>query len=282
MKISRGPMGLVFAAVLALIATDVMAQGPGGRRGGPGGPGGPGGFRGGFGGPGGMMGRFGGGGGNMLGLVQIEKVQEELELLPDQKEALGKIAEGRPRPERPEGIDFRDRSEENRAKLEEFMEKMRKEREEFETKAVAQLEEVLFPEQMERLKQIEVQTSGVRALMIKHVADELKLTADQKEKLEGVSREVGEEMMGKMREIFSSGDREGAREKIDELRKEGDEKILAVLTSEQRAQFDKMKGEPFEMPEMGRGGFGRGGRGGPGGPGGPGGRGRGGRPPAEE
>jgi hypothetical protein len=52
------------------------------------------------------------------------------------------------------------------------------------------------------------------------------------------------------------------------MRKESDEQVLAVLTEEQRKQFDEMKGEPFEMPE---GGFGRGGFGGGFGGGGPGG-----------
>jgi len=280
-------MALIFAAVLALVATDVLAQ----RGGGPGGPGGrrggPGRFGGGFGGPGGgMMGR-----GGMLALLQIDKVREELELLPDQQEALGKIADNRPRPERPEGVDFRDRSEANRPKIEAFMEKMRQEREQFESKAVAQLEEVLFPEQMERLKQIEIQTAGVRALMITHVADELKLTDAQQKELEEVSQNVGEEMMSKMRQLFQSGDREGIREKMEEARKESEEKLLNVLTADQKSKFEKMKGKPFEMPEMGRGGFGRGrggdaggrGRGGPGrGERGRGGRGPGGRPPADE
>jgi Spy/CpxP family protein refolding chaperone len=249
MKISRVPMAIVFAAALALLATDAMAQrgeGPGGRRG-------PGGIRGGFPGPG-MMGR----GGGMLGLLQLDKVQEELELLPDQKEALGKIAQNRPRPERPEGIDFGDRSEENRAKVEEFMEKMRKQREEFETKAVAQLEEVLFPEQMERLKQIEIQVAGVRALTQKNVAEELKLSESQQKELREVAENVGREMMGKMRELFQSGQREGIREKMEAARKESEEKLLSVLTTEQKNQFEAMKGDPFEMPEFGRGGFGRG------------------------
>ena len=172
------------------------------------------------------------------------------------------------------------------------MEKMRKQREEFEAKAVSQLDEVLFPEQMERLKQIEIQVAGVRALMIKHVAEELKLTAAQQKELEDVSEKVGQEMMSKMRELFQSGDRENIREKMEEARKESEEKLLNVLTSEQKSKFEKMKGEPFEMPDFGRGGFGRGGRGrggdnadgGRGGRGGfgRGGRGPGGRPPADE
>jgi hypothetical protein len=99
-------------------------------------------------------------------------------------------------------------------------------------------------------------------------------------------------MMTKVRELFQGGgDREKAREQFRKLREEAEAKVLAVLTSEQKEQFESLKGDSFEMPEGGvgfrRGGFrGRGGEGRPGGregrgrPGGPEGRGRpGGRGP---
>jgi hypothetical protein len=198
----------------------------------------------------------------LLGLLQSQEVREELELLPDQQEALQKIAANRPRPERPEGINFRDRSEENREKLEAFMEKVRQQREEFEKKARLQLEEVLFPEQLERLQQIEVQAMGMRALFMDRVAEELQLSEQQRKQLRETSREATEEMFSKMREMFRSGDREGMREKMQQARQETEEKVLGVLTSEQKQKFEAMKGEPFKMPDR-RGGFrGRGGRGG--------------------
>ncbi len=60
---------------------------------------------------------------------------------------------------------------------------------------------------------------------------------------------------------------------MEAISKKSDEQILGVLTSEQKAKMEELKGAKFEFPEnMGRGGFGgpggRGGRGGPGGPGG--------------
>ena len=143
-----------------------------------------------------------------------------------------------------------------------------------------QLEEVLLPEQMERLEQIEVQQMRAGALMNERVATELKLTAKQKEDLAKKAEEAREEVISKMRELFQGGDRENMREKMEEAQKDMETKLVSVLTSEQKKAFEDMKGEPFEMPApQGRGGFGgRGGAGGPGG--GPGGRGgdRGGRP----
>ncbi len=59
--------------------------------------------------------------------------------------------------------------------------------------------------------------------------------------------------------------RDQMREKMEQMRKESDEKFLALLTADQKAQFEKIKGAAFEMPE---GAFGFGGRQGRGGQGG--------------
>ncbi|WP_372899018.1 hypothetical protein [Stieleria sp.] len=283
MKITSGPMALLFAAILAMVATDVMAQrGGGGRPGGGGGRPGGGGFRGGPGGPGGFGGR---GGGSILGLLQVKEVQEEIELMPDQEEAVKKVAENRERVEFPRDFDRENRdSEENIAKMQAYMKQVA----EGEKKIREQLEEVLLPEQMERLEQIEVQQMRAGALMNERVATELKLTAKQKEELAKMAEEAREEMMSKMQELFQGGDRENMREKMVEAQKEMETKLVSVLTSEQKKEFEEMKGEPFEMPApQGRGGFGGrggdgggpgGGRGGRGGPGGDRGGDRGGRP----
>ena len=50
-----------------------------------------------------------------------------------------------------------------------------------------------------------------------------------------------------MRELFQGDNREGAREKLDALRKETGEKLLAVLDADQKEKFEKVKGEKFEL-----------------------------------
>ena len=256
MKLSRMVTGLLTVALLAFMVTDSLGQRPqgGGGRGGQGGGG-----RGGFGGFGG-----GRGGGDMtMGLLRIDAVKTELEVSPDQEEALTKLEEQN-RPGRPD-VDFRNMSEEERA---EFFEKMRAQQEERTAKMKEQLEEVLFPEQIERLEQIGLQIQGVAALNNKNIAAKLDITEAQTKELADVRENMQNTMRDKMREIFSSGDRENMREKINEMRKDMEGQVLAVLTPAQKTKFEEMKGKPFEMPEgsMGRGGFG--GRGGPGGPGG--------------
>jgi Spy/CpxP family protein refolding chaperone len=93
------------------------------------------------------------------------------------------------------------------------------------------------------------------------VAEKLKVTDEQKAKLKEVTTANMESMRAKMQELGQDGNREGMREKMQELRKQGEEKVLAVLTTEQKATFEKLKGKAFQMPE----GAGRGGPGGPGG-----------------
>jgi hypothetical protein len=92
-------------------------------------------------------------------------------------------------------------------------------------------------------------------------------------------KKFGESAREQIQAAFSGGDRESVREKMQTMKKTLDETLVGMLTEQQRADFEKLKGAPFALPEMGRGGPGGGpggdrGRGGEGGPGGD--RGRGG------
>jgi Spy/CpxP family protein refolding chaperone len=77
----------------------------------------------------------------------------------------------------------------------------------------------------------------------------LKITDDQKKQL-GEIREVGykvaEEAMQALRS--GGGDAGEMRRKIGAMRTKLTEKALAVLTPEQRAEFDKLKGTKFDFP----------------------------------
>ena len=277
MKVTRIVTGIVAVAILALVVNDAVGQDEGrrrgdrgGERGGPGGGrGGPGGFGGGGFGGGGFGGGRGGPGGGRGGQIQdptmqllrVEAVREELELLPDQVDALAKISENaRSGFQRPD-FDFRNATEEERG---EFFEKMQEQLRERAEEMQAQLEEVLLPEQYDRLKELGVQVMGMRALSLDRVADELGISDSQKEELADVTASVQD----KVREMMSSGnrDRDAMRAQMEEIREGVESDLMDVLTADQRKSFEEMKGKPFEFPEgaMGRGGPG-GGRGGPGG-----------------
>jgi SMC interacting uncharacterized protein involved in chromosome segregation len=213
----------------------------------------------------------------IVGLVNREEVQKELALLPDQTDALQKVNE-KMRGERSD-FDFRTASEEERAA---FMTKMQAQMAERTKVAKEQLEELLLPDQFERLEQIAIQVAGVAALTSPSLAEKLGLakeTTDKMTKDVEASAEQGREMMNA---AMRDRDFEGVREKVEAMRKELNDKLVAHLSDDQKAKYEELKGKPFELAAMpagrgpggpgGAGGFG-GQRRGPGGPGGPGGAG---------
>lgn len=256
------------ALLICLMASPaVMGQGQGQGRGGRGGFGGG---RGGFGGRG-----LGGGMLNPLALLNIEAVQEEIELLDEQKEEIRALAEkmrgNRGPGERP---NFQDMTDEERQA---FGEARRKEAEEQAETAKKELASILLDDQLSRLEQIAIQVAGIQALRDPSVAKKLGISEAEGKEIADAIDEGRTSMFAQMREMRQGQDgdvdRAAMQEKMQELRKQNEEKVLAVLSSDQRKQFEEMKGEPFEMPEGGFGRFGGpGGRGGPGGQGGFGGR----------
>jgi Spy/CpxP family protein refolding chaperone len=213
---------------------------------------------------------FGGGGffggqSNGLDLLNDENVRRELDLVDDQVTKLREVQQriGEEMRSAFEGFDFqglRDLSEEEReAKFAPIREKMEKVNADIQK----DIDQVLLPQQRQRLKEIVVQsqirrqgTSG--ALSGGALATELNITEEQKEKLRAKQAEVEEEL----------------RKETEQLRLEARDKILSVLTAEQRAKLNALMGKPIEFQQFG--GFGGGGFGGPGGRGGAGGRGPGG------
>ncbi len=97
------------------------------------------------------------GGGMSLQLLQNEKVQKELELVDDQKDALKKLGEQIRKDMTDQFAGMRDLSREDRTKK---FEEMRPAVEAKPKDYQAKIEDVLLPKQKERAKQIEVQVPG--------------------------------------------------------------------------------------------------------------------------
>jgi Spy/CpxP family protein refolding chaperone len=237
------------AALAALVwASQVVAQPP--QPGGFGGPGGP-------------------GGGGILGLAMRDEVQQELQLVDEQKDKVRGIADEMRNKVRDEmrGMfeQMRDLSDdERRAKFGEIRDKF----EAINADMEKELDKVLLPHQVERLKQIDLQNKirqqGASALTGGDIAKALNLTDEQREKLEKRAAEVREELQTKIRQ----------------LQLEARDKMLDVLTPDQQAQLKKLMGDPIDLKDQpfgGPGGF-RGGFNRGGGPNGPG---RGGPPPSD-
>jgi Spy/CpxP family protein refolding chaperone len=203
-----------------------------------------------------------------MSLLGNEQVQKELELLPDQIADFTKLREESFSKMREQFAGFRDLSEEERRKK---GEEMRPQMEKMQKELQDKMKEILLPHQNDRLRELFVQARGTGALDDADIAAELKITDDQKKQIAEV-REKQREKFGAMFQNRGEGNDEDRRKQFETLREESTKLTLDVLSSEQRDQFEKMKGEKadFELNAFGRGG--------PGGPGGPGGGFRGGRP----
>ncbi len=274
----------ILANVLTLwvASNDLLAQRPGGGQGAGGGGqgGGPGAGRG-FGGFGGgmMMGR---GGGGVMGLLRIEEVQKELKLTDEQKKTITDEGTKMGEAMREMFRDFRpggEMTDETRKKMEDGQKKMAEMSKNFEKS----LETILDPDQQDRLIGLMLQRSGVRAATSSEmVAASLEITEEQKTKFAEAEKLNGEEMTKAMEGMGGRGQRGGGdaggqqqtdeeraamfdkfRKKMEEMNKVAEERLLAVLTDEQKSKMESLKGEKFTFPEpqFGPGGGGRPGRG---------------------
>jgi Spy/CpxP family protein refolding chaperone len=229
---------LFFATLLTQIAvrpTFAQPPQPGGDRGGPPGPGGAGGF----GGPGGFF-----GGGGMAGLVMRDEVQQELQLVDEQKDKVRAITDEARTKMRDQLREMFTQGgalsdEQRRARFGEIRTKV----ESLSAETDKQLEKVLLPHQLDRLKQIDLQTKvqqrGASALTSGDVAKALNLSDEQRDKLEKRAAEVQQELQTQIRQ----------------LQADARKKMLDVLTADQKSQLEKMMGQQFDMPDPNFGGF---------------------------
>jgi hypothetical protein len=110
-----------------------------------------------------------------------------------------------------------------------------------------ELDKILKPEQMTRLKQIARQQGGPAAYLKNENAKDLNLTDEQKTKL----REIVTEHEKDLRELRGQGGKGGfspeTREKMESLNKEATEKAANVLTADQKAKWKELTGEPYTV-----------------------------------
>jgi eukaryotic-like serine/threonine-protein kinase len=193
-----------------------------------------------------------GGGGPRFSLAELatqKSVEEELKLSSEEVGRLKSLAEEGQAARR----EMRDLSEEDR----------RKKRQEMAETTEKKVAEIVKPEQLKRLKQIYLQVLGTQigpvapAFRLPQVVSGLSLTEEQKEKIATISHDTETSMSG-LRQ--STNPIEAMKEYL-KLREIAQEKIVAVLTSEQQDKWKEMTGEPFkgevDFPGRGPGAGGR-------------------------
>lgn len=173
--------------------------------------------------------RGGGFGGGTLFLLTQKSVQEELKLSDEQVKKVTELQEK----QREAFQGFGDLSQEERRTK---MQEMAKTQNEAITK-------LLKPEQLKRAKQIALQQQVSRTLAFtlnnEEIAKTLNITDEQKEKIRDIQSKAREETQGLGR------DEEGFK-KRQEINKATNEKVMGLLTAEQKAKLKEMQGEPFK------------------------------------
>jgi hypothetical protein len=192
--------------------------------------------------PPGGRGGFGFGGRGVGFLVQNEAVQKELKI---EKDQATKVAEAVKK--------VNDKHADALTKLrdleaEERRTKSRELNQTISTETLAAVTEVLNPDQVKRLKQIELQRAGADAYVRSEVQTALKLTAEQKDKVKAIVDESNKQMQ----ELRGGGQGrqrgQGDQGKITALRKETTDKFVAVLTDDQKKEWKTLTGAEFTMP----------------------------------
>jgi hypothetical protein len=103
------------------------------------------------------------------------------------------------------------------------------------------IHKTLKPEQLKRLKQIAMQTSGLLFLTRPAIAKEMNLTEEQKRQV----KEMVTEMHTKVAAVVHAPKSEGRNEKLAALRKASDEHLEKLFTADQKSKWKELIGEPF-------------------------------------
>jgi len=199
---------------------------------------------------------MGGFGNSLVMLAAVEAVQKDLGLSADTASKLTSLRDdlnaARQKEYQTAGInpqDFQNMSAEQRQKMTQIGTKLN---DEFNPK----LKGIVSADQYKRLQQISLQSGlrnqGPTALLVPEVASELKLTDDQRQKLNALNMEFTQ----KQRDLFTGGGFDQAA--FTKLRDERTAKTMDVLTGEQKETLNKLKGSEFDVSQLGFGGGRRG------------------------
>jgi membrane protein involved in colicin uptake len=171
-----------------------------------------------------------GGGITTAMLVDQKSVQEEIKLTDDQVAKAKKV------------------TEDVRKKYDDDLKAARKDKDREKSAAIGKkiaeetnkgLTDVLKPDQLKRIKEIELQLGGLRALSRDEVTKALKLTDKQLDELKG----RGDDLAKESRDLFKE---KGGFEKVRTMSMEAAAKFVSTLSDDQKKIYKEMTGKKFE------------------------------------
>lgn len=183
-----------------------------------------------------------------MSLLMNKGVQEELKVTDEQKEKMAEKARG-----------MFGKYQEVFGKLkdvpaEERQEKVQKLMKEINDAATKEMGEILKPEQMKRLKQIERQQNVANTISTdEDVINELKANEDLRNKMKSINDESTKEIAQLFQQFNKDNPRE-TQEKVSAARKEANERAVKALSDDQQKKWKELIGDAFEVKL--EGGFG--------------------------
>lgn len=174
-------------------------------------------------------------------LVFRDSVQEELKLSEDQKQALQEKFPEHAQETMKVFERIKDLKPEEREK------EMQSHRQKARAKLSALLKETLKAQQLQRLRQLELQQEGPFALGRPEIGKELHITDEQREQFRGIVQEMQKKIGPLVKEAESGGNPEEIRPKVLQIRKEHGGRIEALLSDTQKRQWKNMLGKPFDL-----------------------------------
>ena len=182
-------------------------------------------------------------------LLRTPAVQKELGMAEDQSDSINALAAQMQSEAMEIMSGLQDLTEEERKEeMPNLMKMMNEKGKELQGK----VDKLLKPEQATRMKELSLQRRGMQALQDDEVMAALKLSDDQKKQLAEIRETAAKAQEEVMKALIAGGggaDRTAIQGKMEAMRKELGDKALAVLTSEQRETFEKMKGTKFDFPQ---------------------------------
>jgi hypothetical protein len=175
-------------------------------------------------------------------LVFRDRVQEELKLSDQQKQRLLETF--------PEHVQETMKVFEKlkEAKPEERAKEMQEHRRKAHEKLAAVLKDTLKDDQRRRLRQLELQQEGPFVLG-GEVGKELNITDEQRQQFMAVVQDLQKKIAPLVKEAESGGNPQEIIPRMRKVRREHEDRIVALLTNAQKKQWQEMLGKPLDLDE---------------------------------
>lgn len=168
---------------------------------------------------------------DQFGLLSQQSIQEELDFVGEQRDQYKKLQQDYNARIR-EKMESMNKGGFDPEKARNFGEEIRA----LKDQQARDIEELLLPHQINRLKQIQLQqrmkAMGLNALNDKQLAEELGMSEEQLEKLKERAKELSSEL----------------QKKIQELRDETQQTLLKELSKDQQEKLKELTGSKFDLP----------------------------------